>query len=71
MEAFFTGVFDFFKTVFSLISDVYNSFIDFFAFIPQVFGFSSTIGMYLPPFLLPFLGLGIAILVVRVIIDLL
>lgn len=71
MAEFFTSVIDFFKTLFSTIADVYNAWIDFFSFIPRVFRMAEDISVAMPVFLIPFLGLGLAILVVRVIIDLL
>ena len=69
MFQFFNDALDFFRSIASFIKMVVDSVVKFFGIIPRVITFGSNASSYLPGFLAPFLGLAIALIIVKLIID--
>lgn len=69
MAQFFNDALDFFKSIADFIKMMVDSVVQFFQLVPKVTAFGSQASGLLPTFLAPFLILGIALIIVKFILD--
>lgn len=69
MAQFFSDALDFFKSIADFIKMMVDSVVKFFELVPQVIGFGNSASGLLPTFLAPFLILGIALIIVKFVLD--
>lgn len=69
MAQFFNDALDFFKSIADFIKMIVDSVVQFFALVPKVTAFGNDAASLVPTFLAPFLLLGIALIIVKFILD--
>lgn len=67
----FDSIFNFFKSILDFVSLIVNGFLSLFKLIPQAANAIQSVTFCLPPFILTFFLLTIALLIVKLILDLL